>query len=124
VPPAGFNQVNQSEWYNACTNGKQGQKFPYGTGTSYAPALCNDLTAGHKATVPVGSLPDCSNDADVTDLSGNVWEWEFGFDQDDQCYARGGSFRSGEAFVLDCESKKVIDCEAVSDEVGFRCCSG
>jgi sulfatase modifying factor 1 len=88
-----FSDADNSQWYNACSNGGT-TPFPYGA--TYVEGACND----GPAVAPVGKTAGChaatAPASGIFDLSGNVGEWEDDCETDGQCcYIRGGNFSLG-----------------------------
>jgi formylglycine-generating enzyme required for sulfatase activity len=115
-----------SDWYAACSNARDA---PYPFGNDYDSGICNDEnhpTAGCGAelgctTVPVSALAECTNDAGVFHLTGNVQEWTEACDGD-ACYVRGGSMQTGAA-GLQCKYFEAASRSARDATIGFRCCA-
>jgi Sulfatase-modifying factor enzyme 1 len=64
------------EWEWSAT-GSQGRQYPWGE--QFDKDKCNTKEATLKETKPVGSYPDGTNQYDLTDMTGNVWEITQGY---------------------------------------------
>jgi len=135
-PFARFADPGSSEWMNACSAGGQ---YDYGSGARVesGPQFCNYLGTQLGTTHAVGTRKSCRSPSpsyeSFFDLSGNVAEWEDsceraieanGSGAADACRTRGGSFASPLA-ALSCATvpASALRRDAVSPEVGFRCCA-
>lgn len=131
-----FADPGSSEWMNACSAGGQ---YKYGSGdrVDSGPQFCSYRGTQLGTTHPVGARKSCTSPSPTYesffDLSGNVAEWEDscekaidadGADGADACRTRGGSFNSALA-ALSCDTipASALRRDAVSPEVGFRCCA-
>ena len=130
---------DQSEWFNGCTDynfgsGASGyQRYPYSD--TYGPKSCNGHDRSDGGTIAAGSLASCEGGAPgLYDMSGNVTEWEDSCTDSDpldasaeasaaaHCRVRGGSFAS-DAGDLECVSDVLLARTTNAAGVGFRCCS-
>ena len=134
VPYADFSKSNNA-WFTACSNDGT-TTYPYGStfdsgacvGTDY------DGLAGYQPATDVahapGSARRCRNSstelASLSDMSGNVAEWEDSCDattgSQDLCRLRGSSFRLGQATTMRCSSAGPSTRNARASFIGFRCC--
>ena len=131
-----FADPGSSEWLNACSAGGQ---YEYGSGdrVDSGPQFCSYKGSQLGTTHPVGARKSCTSPSpsydSFFDLSGNVAEWEDscekaidadGADGSDACRTRGGSFNSAlAALSWDTVPASALRRDAVSPEVGFRCCA-
>jgi formylglycine-generating enzyme required for sulfatase activity len=116
-----FADPTKSQWFNACSSGGRSD---YSYGNAYNAEACNNS----QTTVETGSLSTCQSSvleyAGVSDLSGNVAEWEdscLGYSrQADECRVRGGSFLDNN---LRCDNADIFSRDTDSPTIGFRCCA-
>lgn len=78
---------------------------------------------GFTGLAPVGSFP--SNENDIRDLSGNVWEWvqeDYGGETNKKALGvvRGGSFRTFAREELLASYRSAVPSGTRSDDIGFR----
>jgi sulfatase modifying factor 1 len=110
------------EWERAC-KGPRNTSYEYGD--RYRPEVCS---TGHAPRMlPNGYRSGCRSDFGVRDLHGGVWEWtasRWGRGNPAQLFSlRGGNSPNGE-LVGRCANAQPKPPEAVSSEIGFRCCKG
>ena len=134
LPVSAFNDANQSQWYNACSN--QGtQRYPYSN--TFSDTACNTLL-GLSNTAPVKFYSACEGSVpNLFDMSGNVAEWEDSCTGStggsDNCSVRGGDYNSTNTLNPSAACDSVKDgSTAVSSTkkrrdyaaqaIGFRCC--
>jgi formylglycine-generating enzyme required for sulfatase activity len=125
---------DESEWFNACSDGGA-LVFPYGG--SYQPLTCvgddYDGVAGDGAAdeaVAVGAAALCvGGRPGLVDMSGNLLEWENSCDsngssESNSCRDRGGSFWDGE-LTLRCQDAGPLHHTRsyYNKNIGFRCCA-
>jgi sulfatase modifying factor 1 len=116
---AGKRLCTPEEWQLAC-EGSDHTVYSYGD--SYDPYACNGIdTFGPDwccfKLIPTGSLASCTNEWDVLDMNGNLWEHVAG---GDDMTVRGGAFNcSDSAFLHRCE---YIPATWSPSAKGFRCC--
>jgi formylglycine-generating enzyme required for sulfatase activity len=128
-----FADPGTSEWMNACSAGGQ-DDFTFGAWSGPASGqACNDALKALGTTAPVGSIATCRSPvatyASAFDLTANVAEWEDSCDHTsatgtatDACRVRGGSFVATAQADLACGADRTVARNAVSADVGFRCC--
>jgi len=121
-----FADAAKSQWYNACSSGGT-QIYPYGD--TYQSSYCNGAEFAAGTTITTGFLVKCRSPipyAGVSDMSGNVSEWEDLCDGD-SCRLRGGSFFATMGTVLN----EAVACDSfdsapprtwLGPASGFRCC--
>ncbi len=127
---AGKRLCSEIEWRRAC-RGPHDTAYSYGN--MYDATSCNgiDLFCECDAypgcyrscgadfhLVPTGTLPECTNEYEVFDINGNVWEHVQG---GDNTRVRGGAYNCG-------DSEELHDCDYIPKNwtpsaVGFRCCA-
>jgi sulfatase modifying factor 1 len=110
------------EWERAC---KGPQNLTYEYGDRYRSDACS---TGHAPRMlPSGYRPACRSEFGARDLHGSVWEWtqsRFGRGGSAELFAlRGGNSVFGE-LVGRCANAMAKPAQAVSSDVGFRCCKG
>jgi sulfatase modifying factor 1 len=111
-------KIKRDAWFRACAGEDGGRAFPYGN--VFDATVCQ--TQG--AVTDIGSKTGCKTPEGVLDLSGNAREWIDSCDDpliNNGCRNRGGSYNSGSNAV--CTGSQSLARNAVSPEVGFRCCS-
>jgi formylglycine-generating enzyme required for sulfatase activity len=134
------NEVSESQWYNACSQGGK-MKYPYGN--EFKPEACVQKDSalgtinGESTLAPVKAAKECmakeGDFAGIHDLTGNASEWEdncFDWTFPDgsmfrQCFIRGGGpYESG-------TPSKINSCSNIDGAppiwltnpgIGFRCC--
>jgi hypothetical protein len=124
----GMRLCSAGEWGDACksNHGCGAGSFPYGC--SFDPGRCNGAERGAGASVPGGSLGQCTTNApEIFDLSGNVAEWtseQRGTFAGRRIFVlRGGSFNNYEP-ALRCDATLLAFAEDYAFlDAGFRCCS-
>jgi len=126
---SGGTDATISQWYAACSGGKN-LVYPYGN--TYEPSRCNGPTSGG-SPAPAASWPKCIGlgvYGGIFDLSGNMEEWEdnCGAGGTGNCYVRGGSF-DGQKGV---SASQDLACTEMNGPIprspgyygtGFRCCA-
>ena len=135
VPFDQFADPGISEWSNACSSGGQ---FLYAHGDTPDSTADDCPYAGNsgETAYDVGTRSRCQSPAPgyahLTDMSGNVAEWENACEiaatveaagATDACRTRGGSYTSP-LELLQCGRAPTVPLrrDAVSPDVGFRCC--
>jgi formylglycine-generating enzyme required for sulfatase activity len=126
------------EWERACSNGKTGNFYPWGTTdpSTSVQAGCYTRSFDEDAMAPrlVGAAPACGppGDAGPVDMIGNVWEW-VNLRKDltggpSYTGARGGAY-NGTVVGNGCQTGFALDGvngqyrAGGSPDVGFRCCA-
>jgi hypothetical protein len=116
------------EWQRAA-QGDDGREYPWGN--EFGEVWCNTIESGIEQTTPVDRYPEGVSPYGVYDMSGNVWEWclnEYGNPEDvglagsESRVLRGGAWgilRHGARAAFRHWSFP----EALSGNVGFRCCA-
>jgi len=124
---AAFADATKSEWFAACVGGNAPTVYPYGD--TYGGQTCNGAENAVNTAIVVKGTPGCHGSGEnqsVSDLSGNVSEWEDACDggthQFAYCHLRGGSYQSG-ASALRCDAEQVMQRGLMKADVGFRCCA-
>lgn len=127
--------ADESEWFNACSDGAQ-LTFPYGN--NYQPLTCvgddYDGTSGDGASddaIDVGAASGCAGGlSGLVDMSGNVLEWERscdtngGNDQANSCRDRGGSFWDAQGELRCQDAGPAHHTRSYYNKnIGFRCCA-
>ena len=115
------------QWEQACTNGK-GSLYPYGN--EHEVRRCNDESV---SLLGSGDKQDCTSHLQISDLTGNVWEWtnsdltvaELQIDSTVPIKEiRGGSFVSDsrKAQCIPSVGYPLTSADIKMDSLGFRCC--
>jgi len=108
------------EWKTACKGPKK-TKYPYGD--EYLKGACSDANSpdgiGH---YPSGAWEACSNEFEIYDMSGNLWEWTSDGYADGKKSVRGGSAVSDNPDALSCSAVAREDVKTTDGYIGFRCC--
>jgi hypothetical protein len=102
--------------------------YPYGN--TFLTSSCVDSTNSPSSPQPAGSFATCIGDTppfdQVFDMSGNAAEWEYSCaginGANDQCLARGGSYRDNNGAALACAGMQLFTRDTTAAFVGFRCC--
>lgn len=127
--PAPMIDPNESQWYNACS---QGGKTDYPYGTEYDPGACEgkDTGATWLAKKDVAARVGCKGSEapynSIFDLSGSVMEFtdeceSTGIPGDVACLARGGGYSTNQPLMA-CSVGANVDRSQVGKSYGFRCC--
>ena len=117
----------RSDWEAACM-GPQNLVFPYGN--NVISGLCYDETAsdasGINAPTQTGVMSGCYSDYGIFDMSGNVEEWLYEYNEYLRAYATGGFWQISSSSNLDCNvetgSLGNMALKTASELTGFRCC--
>lgn len=114
---------SELEWERAC-RGPEGHAYPYGSAFSAKACNTKDRIGTQRSVAPSGSYPACRNGWGVYDMSGNVAEWTSGQMSQGKTdrMVRGGSSKSSD-WAARCSYRKNRLPEAISEDLGFRCCS-
>ena len=116
-----YRLLNEKEW-EASASGFEGRIYPWGN--DWDKNRCNNKEIGIDKTSTVGIFKDGNTPEDVTDLSGNVWEWTSRrYDEiKDFRVLRGGSWSwPDQGDLCRCANRHWINPEFNCDFVGFRC---
>jgi hypothetical protein len=121
TPYASYADVTQSQWDRACTSGGL-DAYPYGN--TYVSYECDGADYGTSQTIAVASIKCSTSQANVYDMSGNVWEWEdscAATGSSANCRVRGGSFKDSNTALACTQDAPAVRTGAYYS-VGFRCC--
>lgn len=111
------------EWQYVCT-GAGKYVFPYGD--TYAPGRCIDETSGRSAHIAVFGSRECTGVeppySDVSDMVGNVFEWNADCDKSGGSCAIMGGYGLGTGESCAGSSGRTSKVKTAWD-IGFRCCA-
>lgn len=121
--------ATESQWYNACSQGGK-TRYPYGDeeNKNICAVSGSPLTKGERPALDADSAPECHGQAPpfsfVTNLAGNVGEWEdscafYAPGQSRYCHIRFGGWVIPTEW---CGSDSAVPPVTASGSIGFRCC--
>ncbi|MCC6644956.1 MAG: SUMF1/EgtB/PvdO family nonheme iron enzyme [Polyangiaceae bacterium] len=123
------------EWTRACMGGTAPRSYPYGTGFTATPQVCDDdvrftwpvscKDAGGCALEAAAGPTMCESPQGVLHLLGNVYEWTDACDEGASpitCALRGGSFTEFHSDV-NCYLTRQQPVAETNPDVGLRCCA-
>lgn len=121
LPFAAFTDPAKSQWFNACSEGGA-NTFPYGDTYNGEACTCADSCDQQCSPEPANAA--CSA-AGISDLSGNVAEWEdccgVPAGTTVQCRVRGGGYSDSQA-ACSCAAAQTRAKLYADAHTGFRCC--
>lgn len=117
---ASLPDADADQWHSACAGPGGADKYFYGD--QHEGGRCIDTTQVAPVGSTMGQQKPCSSHyyKTVTDMLGNVAEWEDACSGAD-CLTRGGSASDGGPGVT-CATPKPVPRTKKLPEVGFRCC--
>ncbi|MBI3205475.1 MAG: SUMF1/EgtB/PvdO family nonheme iron enzyme [Myxococcales bacterium] len=118
---AGLPAGDGDQWYGACAGPGGADKYFYGD--QHEPGRCIDTGQVAPVGSTLGQQNPCASHyyKSVTDMLGNVAEWEDACGGNGDCLTRGGSAVQGGSGVTCATAKPTIRTGKLP-EVGFRCC--
>lgn len=110
----GKHLCTEAEWSAGCT-GPNNRRWSYGN--AYDAKRCHHASQQYEGgALPAGHFPECTTPDGVSDMTGNLWEWNA------SGILRGGNWNFSEG-MGQCRSIAKPAPHIQNDEIGLRCCA-